>query len=312
MHLPARLLRAAALMFSSVLLSGCLASDKPLFGPNYQYAAELFPDNTGLIFDTHYGILKRKSGERAIYESEAYDDVMFLKQKGAQSGYDAEKEYVLAQFKRRSDGRYFYLYFVRYLRSAESENPEQRMTQYSLVDLPVAEIARDSGLSGPIENKGYFDVRSLGQLGMLPRSPYLGATKGAVYVLDLNTAEGESRYQDMVAAIDRCGKTECASEEDIETKTRTTDAGPNSAPTASNPTADQSASGNRAITKEEYDAISDFVDEQLKELNTALLMCKYYTCKETRDGRFIYQTKSKEYWFYPRGEVVDMSKIELK
>lgn len=75
----------------------------------------------------------------------------------------------------------------------------------------------------------------------------------------------------------------------------------------------------RPVTEEENDALRDQIDANLEAINakladikTAIILCEYFECRETVEGRHVYQTKNGEFWFYSDGEVADISQLEFK
>ena len=78
------------------------------------------------------------------------------------------------------------------------------------------------------------------------------------------------------------------------------------------PNTSKTAESKSELLKRLIDKKIGAIDEKLEELNTAILLCKRYICKETMEGRFVYQSQNKKFWFYPNGEVIDINKVDLK
>lgn len=67
----------------------------------------------------------------------------------------------------------------------------------------------------------------------------------------------------------------------------------------------QAADDDDVLTSDQLDKLLELVDEEIKALNTALILCQYYVCEEHAEHIMIYQSADGAFWFTAFGEVVD-------
>ncbi|WP_133122982.1 hypothetical protein [Zhengella mangrovi] len=298
-----RRLIQTSLLFASLLpLTGCLSSETPLFENDYQYAEELFPDKVALFFTHRYGILRKKRNiDRPVYETKEYDDIIFLEQTGQDS-----KKYVLAQFKDRSSGIYYYLYFQRVPANDGNAEVDDTPPAFKVLWLNVEQISEAAGLGKPTKENGYYNIKSLGPLSKLPLLPIsLGNLGAEVYVLDLDVEGASSKYSEMVAATKNCGQPKCPSAKKRHDKKEDVQKPSVSAKSDTTEKAKRYDNlGNRKISKNDLSAIQKFIDDEIRRTKTNLFMCTYLKCKEVEKDKYIFSYDSQE-WFYADGKIYD-------
>jgi len=109
-------------------LGGCLSSQKKLYSITEESRIAALPKHAGVVFTRHdygdivaghVGIVREKASETAVYESAEYDDIIFIPNK-KQSNKD--HTFIMMQARRKSDGKYLYLYGKRSKKISEGGN----------------------------------------------------------------------------------------------------------------------------------------------------------------------------------------------